>query len=95
MEYMEEAIKKDPTLPQKWRIEGEKQYNAYLERQAAGRAARPTATEIIVPVVFHLVDSAQRLAGITDRDIYEQVEILNRDYQVKKQIFTKMLSPRK
>jgi hypothetical protein len=80
MEYMEAAIKKDPTLPEKWRIEGEKQYNAYLQRRAAGRGERPAATEIIIPIVFHLVDSAQRLAGITDRDIYEQVEILNRDY---------------
>jgi hypothetical protein len=80
MEYMEEAIKKDPTLPGKWRIEGEKRYNAYLQRQYAGKAERPTATEIIVPIVFHLVDSATTLAGITDRDIYEQVEILNRDF---------------
>ena len=84
MEYMEAAIKKDPTLPEKWRIEGEKRYNAYLQRIASSVVATTTASEIIIPVVFHLVDSAQRLAWITDRDIYEQVEILNRDYGGKK-----------
>ncbi|MEP6950969.1 MAG: choice-of-anchor J domain-containing protein [Ginsengibacter sp.] len=93
MEYMEEAIKKDPTLPEKWKIEGEKQYNAYLQRRAAGRAERPTATQIIVPIVFHLVDSAQRLAGITDRDVYEQVEELNKDYGGNKADFYKDVIP--
>ena len=93
MEYMTEAIKKDPSLPEKWRIEGEKQYNAYLQRKAAGRAERPAATEIIIPIVFHLVDSAKTLAGITDRDIYEQVEILNKDYGGQKADLYKNVIP--
>jgi len=84
MEEMEKAIAKDPTLPEKWRIEGERQYQMYLERQAQGREARTEAGEIIIPIVFHLVDAATALAGITDRDIYEQVEYLNRDYQGRK-----------
>jgi hypothetical protein len=84
MEYMEASIKKDPTLPEKWRIEGEKRYQAYLQRAASNVVATTTASEIIIPVVFHLVDSAQRLAWITDRDIYEQVEILNNAYGGKK-----------
>ncbi len=54
---------------------------------------RPQATEIIIPIVFHLVDSAQRLAGITDRDIYEQVEILNRDYGGRKADLYKNVIP--
>ncbi|HJY23520.1 MAG TPA: hypothetical protein VJ279_11575, partial [Hanamia sp.] len=33
MELMEEAIRKDPTLPAKWKVEGEKQYQAYLQRK--------------------------------------------------------------
>jgi hypothetical protein len=73
MEYMAAAIQKDPTLPEKWKKEGEKRYQAYLQRAAAGRAETPTAAPIEIPVVFHLVDSAQRLSGITDRDIFGQV----------------------
>jgi hypothetical protein len=34
--------------------------------------------------VFHLVDQASSLAAIPDRDVIEQVEILNRDYGGKK-----------
>src|SRR5215470_9301305 len=33
MEILEEAIQKDPTLPEKWRLEGERQYKLYLQRQ--------------------------------------------------------------
>src|SRR5215470_9301304 len=33
MEVLEEAIRKDPTLPEKWRLEGERQYKLYLQRQ--------------------------------------------------------------
>ena len=84
MEEMAKAIAKDPTLPEKWRIEGERQYQLYLQRQAQGRDARTEAGEIIIPIVFHLVDLPATLAGITDRDIYEQVEMLNRDYQGRK-----------
>ncbi|MFI5186024.1 MAG: choice-of-anchor J domain-containing protein [Chitinophagales bacterium] len=90
MEAMEKAIKKDPTLPEKWRIEGERQYNLYLQRkqQMSTRAvktnANTNANPIIIPIVFHLVDDAATNASISDRDIIEQVEILNRDYGGKK-----------
>ncbi|HEV8284303.1 MAG TPA: choice-of-anchor J domain-containing protein [Chitinophagaceae bacterium] len=85
MEVMEEAIRKDPTLPEKWRIEGERQYKLYQQRQQVSIRAEKTETaSIIIPVVFHLVDDASTLAGISDRDIIEQVEILNRDYSGKK-----------
>jgi len=89
MEIMAEAIKKDPKLPEKWKAEGEKQYQQYLKRQQQqqqnnlrinGTAAGP----IIIPIVFHLVDVAATLNLITDRDIYEQVEILNKDFSGKK-----------
>ncbi|MEO8765490.1 MAG: choice-of-anchor J domain-containing protein [Ginsengibacter sp.] len=84
MEYMAEAIRKDPSLPAKWKIEGEKKYNAYLQRRAAGKVLRPEAAEVIIPIVFHLVDDAGAINAVTDRDIYEQVEILNRDYGGKR-----------
>ena len=93
MEYMEAAIKKDPSLPQKWKIEGEKRYQAYLQRKSSGRTQRTAAAQVIIPVVFHLVDSAQVLAGISDRDVYEQVEVLNRDYNGKRADFYKDVIP--
>jgi hypothetical protein len=83
MEVMEEAIRKDPTLPEKWRAEGERQYQLYLQRQQqeiTQRVGRTEAAPIIIPVVFHLVDAAATINSISDRDIIEQVEILNRDY---------------
>jgi len=86
MEIMQEAIQRDPTLPEKWRIEGERQYKLYLERQQRVniRAEKAQGNPIIIPIVFHLVDDAATLASISDRDIIEQVEILNRDYGGKK-----------
>lgn len=89
MEQMEDAIRKDPSLPEKWRAEGERQYQSYLKRMAESNQKNQLndlteATPIIIPIVFHMVDIAATQAGITDRDIYEQVEILNRDYAGKK-----------
>lgn len=84
MEKMAESFRKDPSLPEKWRTEGEKRYNAYLKREVTGAANKNAATEIIIPIVFHIVDVESRQAWITDRDIYEQVEILNQAYSGKK-----------
>ena len=82
MEFMQEAIKKDPSLPQKWKAEGERQYKLYLQRQQqiTFRTEKAEAAPIIIPIVFHLVDEASTLTAISDRDVIEQVEILNRDY---------------
>lgn len=77
---MNEAIKKDPTLVDKWAQEGQRQWADYLKRKDQGGLMRTEAGEIVIPVVFHLVDVAAAQAGITDRDFYEQIEILNRDY---------------
>ncbi len=96
MEIMEEAIRKDPALPEKWRIEGEKQYKLYLQRQqqVALKAEKTEANQIIIPIVFHLVDDATTLSGISDRDVIEQVEILNKDYNGKKlDQFTSVIPP--
>lgn len=82
MEYLDRAIAADPSLPAKWKAEGEKQYKAYLQQKKKGNGnLRPLANDIIIPIVFHIVDEAAIQDGITDRDIYEQVEILNRDYR--------------
>ena len=66
MDRMEEAIRKDPALPAKWKKEGEKQYNAYLQRLANRKGAKTEAAEIIIPIVFHLVDVDSAQAWITD-----------------------------
>ncbi len=78
MQAMEKAIKNDPSLIEKWKAEGERKYAAYLNRTQGMRPQAPT--EIIIPIVFHIVDIATTQAWITDRDIYEQVEILNKSY---------------
>lgn len=85
MEYLQQAIQKDPALPAKWKAEGERQYKLYLQRQQNNlRTEQTQAGPIIIPVVFHLVDAASTLDSILDRDIIEQVEILNRDYAGRK-----------
>ena len=86
MEFIQQAIKKDPTLPQKWKAEGERQYKLYLQRQQqiTLRTDKAEAAPIIIPIVFHLVDDAATLADVLDRDVIEQVEVLNRDYGGKK-----------
>ena len=93
MELMNESIKKDPSLPGKWKAEGQKQYKAYLQRRANERGMQVQAGEIVIPIVFHLVDSAAAQAWITDRDIYEQVEILNQAYSGEKADLYKNVIP--
>lgn len=93
MERMNEAIQKDPTLPLKWKIEGEKQYQSYLLRKANQKETKTEAGEIIIPVVFHIVDTAAAQAWITDRDVYEQVELLNKAYSGQKADFYKKVIP--
>jgi hypothetical protein len=86
MEFLQRAIQRDPTLPAKWKAEGERQYQLYLQRQTqiSLRTEKTEAAPIIIPIVFHLVDDAAALAVIPDRDVIEQVETLNRGYAGQK-----------
>lgn len=77
-ETIREAIAKDPGIVEEWRRNGERQYEQYLQRSAMGRGG--LADTITIPVVFHLIDEAAKLAWITDRSIYDQVELLNQAY---------------
>jgi hypothetical protein len=80
MEELNKLIRDNPGIQEQWKAEGERQYKAYLLRQQQAGGNRVEDVQIIIPIVFHLVDIASTLAGITDRDIYEQVEALNKDY---------------
>jgi hypothetical protein len=80
MEELNRIIRNNPGILEQWKAEGQRQYNAYLNRAQDAKGERVEAGELIIPIVFHIVDSAQRQAWVTDRDIYEQVEMLNRDY---------------
>ena len=91
MERMNEAIKNDPSLRERWKAEGERQYNAYLQRKEIAKEA--DISEIIIPVVFHLIDTAEAQSWITDRDIYEQIEILNQAYNGEKAEMYKNVIP--
>ncbi len=78
---IEEAIRKNPGITEIWRKEGEKQFSTYLQRQALKRGPLTIEeNEIIIPIVFHLVDDSAKLSSITDRDINEQIELLNHAY---------------
>lgn len=83
MEELNRIVQNNPAVLTQWKAEGQRRYNAWLQRVAV-QGNRTEAGEIIIPIVFHIVDSAQRQAWVTDRDIYEQVEILNRDYSGRK-----------
>ncbi|HTE13061.1 MAG TPA: choice-of-anchor J domain-containing protein [Chitinophagaceae bacterium] len=93
MEELDKLIHNNPGILEQWRAEGQRQYNAYLKRQQDARGERIEAGEIIIPIVFHIVDSAQRQAWVTDRDVYEQVELLNIAYSGKKADTYKGLIP--
>lgn len=82
MEVLEDMLQKDPTLPAKWKAEGERIQQQNLLRGIGNRPASPTGTTatIYVPVVFHIIGTATNQANITDLDIRRQVDVLNLDY---------------
>ena len=91
-EKMQLALKQNPGLRAQWKAEGEKRYRQFLKNQMLMREA-DEEDEIIIPIVFHIVDDAAHQAWITDRDIYEQVEILNNAYQGTKAAFYRQVIP--
>ena len=94
IEYMRRALAQNPALAEQWRQEGEHQYSAYLQREAQGLNLKvPADAAVVIPIVFHLVDADSVQSAISDRDIYEQVEILNRDYSGAKAIYYKDVIP--
>lgn len=88
MEVLQTTLQQHPELTTQWKAEGEQKYQAYLKRAAAGTltAARSTGgspfavtgSEIVIPVVVHIM--LPNPALVTDRDVYEQIERLNIDY---------------
>lgn len=89
MELLNKIIQDDPSIVNRWREEGQKQYQAYLQRKQDQSGQRIQAGDIVIPVVFHLVGSGTILNATPDRDIYEQLEILNRDFAGHKAEFYK------
>lgn len=87
MEAQQRILQTHPDLPAKWAAEGKKQQLAWQQRTRE-RQLVPEGSgnilsgeqEIIIPVVFHLVGSSTILNTIPDRDIYDQLAILNRDF---------------
>lgn len=89
MEALQKIITKNPSIVNKWKANGERAYNNWLQRklnqpsQREGTLEQDGAT-VIIPVVFHLIGSASLLNQIPDRDVYDQLEQLNRDYSGRK-----------
>ncbi|MEP6674650.1 MAG: M43 family zinc metalloprotease [Ferruginibacter sp.] len=87
MEALNQMIKDDPTLPAKWKADGDRIYQESL-RNLANRGAgtngtnSPTGTNTItyVPIVFHLILTAAQQAVVTDELMQRQVDVLNRDF---------------
>lgn len=80
---IDQAVRKNPGIIDKWKKKGEEEYQKFLQRKAAMRGALGPDT-LVIPIVFHLVDDAEHLAWVTDREIYDQVEILNQAYNGEK-----------
>ena len=102
MELQQQIIARNPGILQEWKAEGEKQFKAWQQRQhelqlipEGGPVTDGSpAPAIIIPVVFHLVGSAAILNEIPDRDIYAQIEILNRDFNGEKAaVYKGMFAP--
>lgn len=81
-ENIKTAIQSDPTLISKWKIEGERIRS--LSKYKSIQRLSDFQDEIIIPVVFHIVDVAANQNWVSDRDIYTQLEILNDAYGGKK-----------
>src|SRR5690606_34905587 len=77
-EAIEEAIQKNPGIINAWKLRGEAKTENFLQRKAMNQ--RVMNDTVVIPVVFHLVDEAERQAWINDRSVYDQVEILNEAY---------------
>lgn len=81
-EAVQQAIRKNPAIVEQWKRKGEALYQSYLKRKSVEKTS--SGDTIVIPVVFHLVDEASRQSWITDRNLYDQVEILNEAYSGKK-----------
>lgn len=91
MEAISQAISRDPSILDKWRKQGEERYQEFLKRKSMQRGI--LSDTIVIPVVFHLVDDATHLGWVTDRSVYDQVEILNEAYNGVKLEKFKMVIP--
>ncbi|WP_315822078.1 hypothetical protein [Paraflavitalea speifideaquila] len=89
MDMINRIVKEDPSILTRWQEEGQKQYQAYLQRKQDQSGQRIEAGEIVIPVVFHLVGSSSVLGTTPDRDVYDQLEILNNDFSGHKAEFYK------
>ncbi|MEO9210503.1 MAG: M43 family zinc metalloprotease, partial [Ginsengibacter sp.] len=86
------AVKADPTLISKWKLEGERQRS--LSSIKPFQKLGDFQQEIIIPVVFHIVDVAANQKWVSDRDVYTQIEILNEAYRGKKASIYKKVIPK-
>jgi hypothetical protein len=85
MEYYDRLIQQDPTLPAKWKAEGDRVYNENLLKATAQRNARPNTPNspnaiVYIPVVFHVVGTAANQAFATDEVLQRQLDVLNLDF---------------
>ncbi|RFM28014.1 T9SS-dependent choice-of-anchor J family protein [Deminuibacter soli] len=76
MEVMQNMLRNNPDLKNQWKAESERLLEQY-RNSPASRETFPTGT-IVVPIVVHIITNNP--ASISDRDVLDQIEILNTDY---------------
>ncbi|HET6225526.1 MAG TPA: M43 family zinc metalloprotease [Bacteroidia bacterium] len=76
-EAMNELYKLNPDL-----LRQEAEYNAIIQQKIANKALQKSAAEdvYIIPVVFHVIH-INGIENISDAQIQDQINILNRDYR--------------
>ncbi|WP_207510679.1 M43 family zinc metalloprotease [Longitalea luteola] len=75
---MENNFKKNPALKSRYEIQSRNIQQAAGERKARQQALRIEAATMYIPVVFHIVLINQ--AWVTDEQIQQQLDQLNRDF---------------
>src|ERR1044072_3415079 len=78
MEVLNNILQKTPSLKAKFEAQKLNIKQTILDRKLKLQQARTEATTIYIPIVFHVVLQDQNL--VTDAQIQEQVDQLNRDY---------------
>jgi hypothetical protein len=81
-EYYNRLIQADPTLPARWKAEGDRVAFEAMQRQAEEGPLNGTNANAIttIPVVVHVVGTAAQQAFASDEMIQRQIDVLNLDF---------------
>lgn len=85
MDELQAMLKKDPSLPQRWKEESDRMLKNFSltrggsqARTTGGIPYKVTGNEIVIPVVVHILTDNPN--AISDRDVQDQIDALNLDF---------------